>query len=214
MAKERSILLIMSLLVVPGPSSPRMIRFYLFLLQSSRKSGVLSDLWLKLGMIKQFALFLAVLATLRTNAQLPAATANTQLPMINANHELIVDGKPFFILGGQAHNSSSWPALLPQVWAAVEDLNANTLEVPVYWEQLEPQEGQFDFSLVDTLLMQARAHKTRLVLLWFATWKNGSDHYMPAWMKLQAAKYPNCIGVKGDPIDSPSPIFEATLETD
>jgi len=130
------------------------------------------------------------------------------------HHTLLVDGKPFFILGGQAHNSSAWPALLPQVWTAVDHMHANTLEIPVYWEQLEPQEGRFDFSLVDTLLTQGQTHHTRLVLLWFATWKNGSDHYMPAWMKLQATKYPNCIGVKGDPIDSPSPIAEATLEAD
>jgi len=132
----------------------------------------------------------------------------------NGRHALLVDGKPYFVLGGQAHNSSAWPALLPHLWTAVEELHANTLEVPVYWEQLEPEEGRFDFSLVDTLLMQARAHHTRLVLLWFATWKNGSDHYMPAWMKMQAAKYPNCVGAGGGEIDSPSPIAETTLEAD
>src|ERR1035437_2885417 len=51
--------------------------------------------------------------------------------------------------------------------------SANTLEVPIYWEQIEPQPGKFDFSLVDTLLKQGREHKVHLVLLWFATWKNG-----------------------------------------
>ncbi|HEV2478544.1 MAG TPA: DUF5597 domain-containing protein [Puia sp.] len=157
------------------------------------------------------------LAALVALALVTQCSAQSPMPSIVDNqgrHTLLVDGKPFFILGGQAHNSSAWPALLPQVWTAIEHMHANTLEVPVYWEQLEPQEGKFDFSLVDTLLTQAQAHHTRLVLLWFATWKNGSDHYMPAWMKLQAAKYPNCIGVKGDPIDSPSPIAVATLEAD
>ena len=147
---------------------------------------------------------------------LPCA-AQTSMPVLlekNGRYTLLVDGKPFFILGGQAHNSSGWPALLPSLWTAVEGLHANTLEVPVYWEQVEPEEGKFDFSLVDTLLMQARARNIRLVLLWFATWKNGSNHYMPSWMKLQAEKYPNCVGVKGNPIDSPSPIAEATLEAD
>lgn len=132
----------------------------------------------------------------------------------NGRYALLVDGRPYFILGGQAHNSSGWPAMLPHLWSAVAELHANTLEVPVYWEQVEPVEGKFDFSLVDTLLAQARAHGTRLVLLWFATWKNGSNHYMPAWMKLQAAKYPNCVGVNGGEIDSPSPIAEATLLAD
>jgi hypothetical protein len=104
--------------------------------------------------------------------------------------------------------------LLPDVWTAVAGLHANTLEVPVYWEQLEPGENKFDFSLVDTLLAEARAHHTRLVLLWFATWKNGSNHYMPAWMKLLPVKYPNCIGMGGGFVDSPSPIVDATLQAD
>jgi len=132
----------------------------------------------------------------------------------NGRHALLVDGKPFLILGGQAHNSSGWPGMLPQLWRAVEEMHANTLEVPIYWEQIEPQAGKFDFSLIDTLLTQARDHNARLVLLWFATWKNGSNHYMPEWMKRDAAKYPNVTGKNGQPKDSPSPHAKATLEAD
>jgi hypothetical protein len=153
------------------------------------------------------------LATGQTHGQPPSAPMPTLIEK-NGRHALLVDGKPFFILGGQAHNSSAWPALLPQLWQSVENLHANTLEVPIYWEQIEPQENQFNFSLVDTLLLQARQHNTRLVLLWFATWKNGSNHYMPEWMKHDAAKYSNIKNAKGDPIDSPSPNTTATMEAD
>jgi hypothetical protein len=132
----------------------------------------------------------------------------------DGRHALLVDGQPFFILSGQAHNSSAWPGMLPQLWSAVEAMHANTLEVPIYWEQIEAQPGKFDFSIVNTLLNQARAHKVHLVLLWFATWKNGSNHYMPEWMKRDAAKYPNITGKNGQPIDSPSPNIKATLEAD
>jgi beta-galactosidase GanA len=132
----------------------------------------------------------------------------------NGRHTLFVDGKPYLILGGQAHNSSAWPSTLPQVWTAIQTLHANTLEIPIYWEQIEPEPGKFDFSLIDTLLDQAREHHTRLILLWFATWKNGSNHYMPAWMKLHPEQYPNCTGANGAPIDSPSPNSDATLEAD
>ncbi|MEO7215807.1 DUF5597 domain-containing protein [Mucilaginibacter sp.] len=132
----------------------------------------------------------------------------------NGHHALLVDGKPFLMLGGQAHNSSAWPGMLPQVWAAVEAMHANTLEIPIYWEQVEATQGKFDFSVIDTLLLQTRAHKVKLVLLWFATWKNGSNHYMPHWMKNNAAKYPNVTNKKGQLIDSPSPNIEATLEAD
>lgn len=184
-------------------------------------------------MNKPFLALLAIGSIVRATAQGPAQTAAAQASAVQApsaraaaavpmpslvesqgRHTLLVDGEPYFVFGGQAHNSSAWPALLPHVWSSVERMHANTLEIPIYWEQIEPREGSFDFSLVDTLLTQARAHQTRLVLLWFATWKNGSDHYMPAWMKEQPAKYPNCIGSKGDPIDSPSPIAKATLEAD
>lgn len=146
-----------------------------------------------------------------------AASGAAQIPTLaktGAHATLLVDNKPYIILGGQAHNSSGWPATLHEVWSAIEILHANTLEIPLYWEQIEPVQGRFDFSLIDTLLTQARGHSTRLVLLWFATWKNGSNHYMPSWMKLNPGKYPNCTGKTGGPIDSPSPIADATLEAD
>lgn len=132
----------------------------------------------------------------------------------DGRHALIVDGKPFVVLGAQCHNSSSWPAMLPGVWQAVKLLHANTVEAPIYWEQIEPQPGKFDFSLVNVLLEQAREHKVRLVLLWFATWKNGSNHYMPQWMKSDAQKYPNIIGRNGQSVDSPSPHTQAAMEAD
>ncbi len=141
----------------------------------------------------------------------------SQIPKIiekNGRHALLVDGKPFFMLGGQAHNSSGWPGMMPELYTAVEAMHLNTLEVPIYWEQIETQPGKFNFSVVDTLLAKARAHHVHLVLLWFATWKNGSNHYMPDWMKEDAAKYPNITGNTGQPVDSPSPNVKATLEAD
>ena len=132
----------------------------------------------------------------------------------DGRHALILDGAPFLILGAQCHNSSAWPAMLPKVWPAIEYLHANTLEIPVYWEQIEPEPGKFDTSVVDTLLQQAREHNVRLVLLWFGTWKNGSSHYMPLWMKSQPDKYPRIIGRNGRRVDSPSPHAPATLAAD
>lgn len=146
-----------------------------------------------------------------------AISANAQIPQLigkNGRHQLLVDGKPYFILGGQAHNSSAWPATLPSVWASIRQMHANTLEVPLYWEQIEPTQGHYDYSLLDTLLTQARAHRVRLVLLWFGTWKNGSNHYMPTWMKKDSGKYPNITGINGKPIDSPSPFSDLALDAD
>ncbi|HKD59282.1 MAG TPA: DUF5597 domain-containing protein [Terracidiphilus sp.] len=127
---------------------------------------------------------------------------------------LLVDGKPYLILGGQIHNSSAWPSELSQVWESVAALHANTIEAPVYWEQFEPQEGKFDFNNVDAIIEGARAHNLHVVLLWFGTWKNGNMHYAPTWVKTDAAKYPRIVGHNGEPIDVLSPLSRNTLEAD
>jgi len=132
----------------------------------------------------------------------------------NGRFALLVDGAPYFILGAQVNNSSAWPAMLPKVWPAMEFMHANTVEMPVYWEQLEPVRGKYDFSLVDTLLTEARAHKMRLVLLWFATWKNGNAHYVPEWMKADPVRYPHVVDEKGRPMDSPSPFCTEAMQAD
>jgi hypothetical protein len=146
-----------------------------------------------------------------------AQTDGNPLPHLvtqDGRHALIVDGAPFLMLGAQCHNSSAWPATLPKVWPAIDYLHANTLEIPVYWEQFEPEPGRFDTSVVDTIIKQAREHNARLVLLWFATWKNGSSHYLPPWMKSQPDKYPRIIGKDGRRVDSPSPHAPAMLAAD
>ena len=127
---------------------------------------------------------------------------------------LLVDDAPFLMLGAQSHNSSAWPATLAKVWPAMEYLHVNTLETPVYWEQFEPQPGHYDYTLIDALLAGARQHNLRLVLLWFGTWKNGSQHYMPEWMKLDTVRYPHVVDKNGRAVDSPSPYAEASLEAD
>lgn len=132
----------------------------------------------------------------------------------NGRYALLVDGQPFLILGAQINNSSAWPATLPQVWPAIEAIHANTVEAPVYWEQLEPQRGRFDFAMVDELVRQARAHHVYLVVLWFGTWKNGRMHYVPQWIKTNLAEFPRVIDAHGQPLDVLSAHGQATLDAD
>jgi hypothetical protein len=159
----------------------------------------------------------AVLMAVSSLAPLQAQPKPAPLPRIvkqDGHFALFVDDAPFLMLGAQAHNSSAWPAMLPKVWPAMEYLKVNTVELPVYWEQFEPRPGQYDYSVVDSLLAGARQHRLRLVLLWFGTWKNGSQHYMPEWMKLAPERYSHVIDKNGRPADSPSPFAAASLEAD
>ncbi|WP_446741793.1 GH35 family beta-galactosidase [Silvibacterium acidisoli] len=152
-------------------------------------------------------------AALATSCSLLAQEA-PQLKEQNGRHELLVDGKPFLMLGGQINNSSSWPETMKNVWPEMEGMHANTVEAPVYWEQMEPSPGKFDFSLVDMLLSQAREHHFHLVLLWFGTWKNGEMHYAPEWVKSDTAHYPRMIDERGEPIQVLSANSQANLDAD
>ena len=153
---------------------------------------------------------LAALAISTTSfaAELPRVVSK------NGRHALLVDGAPFLMLGGQANNSSNYPAVLPKVWPTIKAMHANTLEIPVAWEQIEPVEGRFDFSYVDTLVAQARQNDVRLVLLWFGTWKNTSGSYRPQWVKLDTKRFPKMLTKDGKTHYVPSPHSRNNLEGD
>ncbi|MEJ2791298.1 MULTISPECIES: DUF5597 domain-containing protein [unclassified Pseudoxanthomonas] len=137
-----------------------------------------------------------------------------QIVSKDGRHALMVDGAPFLILGAQVNNSSNWPQALDDVWPAIDVVKPNTVMVPVAWEQIEAKEGTFDFSFVDVLLKQAREKNVRLVLLWFATWKNNGPNYAPAWVKLDNARFPRVVTADGRTLNSLSPHAQATLDAD
>ncbi len=137
-----------------------------------------------------------------------------RLERVDNHYRLLVDDQPFLLLGGQVHNSSAWPKTLETVWPQAREMNANTLEIPIYWEDFEPQPGEFNFKNVDQIVSDARREGFRLVLLWFATWKNGAMDYAPSWIKADPEKYPKMIGPDGRPVRVLSPHARATREAD
>jgi beta-galactosidase GanA len=165
------------------------------------------------GRLRGARLAMLLPATLAAQLACAAGTA-PHLESRDGRTALFVDGAPFLILGGQANNSSNYPAVLPQVWPALDDMHANTLEIPVAWEQIEPVEGRFDFGYVDTLLAQAREHGKRLVLLWFGTWKNTGPSYAPEWVKFDNRRFPRMVDRDGKASYCLSPFGEQTLAAD
>ena len=159
---------------------------------------------------RSFALFLMLGAAY----QVCVAAQAPKLVAKDGRWALLVDGQPYLMLGGQIHNSSAWPSELPAVWKSLSELHANTVEAPVYWEQIEAQPGQFNWDNVDAVVNGAREHNLHVVLLWFGTWKNGNMHYVPQWVKTDPKRFARVIRADGEPIDVLSANSRSNLDAD
>ena len=121
--------------------------------------------------------------------------------------QLMVDGKPFLVLGAEIHNSSSSSLeYMNPIWKQLKDLNMNTALVALTWQLIEREEGKFDFSLVDGLLEDARENDLKLVFLWFGSWKNGLSHYAPLWVKEDVKRFPRVRLSNGKATETLSPL--------
>lgn len=129
--------------------------------------------------------------------------------------QLMVDEEPFLMLGGELGNSSASSLdYMEPIWPKVDRMNLNTVLVPVYWELIEPREGTFDFTLLDGLIGQARAHDMKLVLLRFGSWKNSMSSYVPTWVKRNQERFPRAEREDGSGMEILSPFREANVEAD
>lgn len=129
--------------------------------------------------------------------------------------QLIVDGKPFLILGGELGNSSaSCPEDIERIFPKLERMGLNTVLVPAYWDLIEPVEGQFNFSLTDKAIDQARKNHLKVIFLWFGAWKNSMSCYAPLWFKENYQKYPRSYTENGKPLEIASAFSEEVFQAD
>ncbi len=142
-------------------------------------------------------------------------TAPPHLEKRGNTTQLIVQGEPWLALGCELGNStsSSRDYLLPY-WQKLKDAGVNTVLAVVSWEQTEPSEGQFDFTVVDNLLADARANDMKLVLLWFGSWKNGITSYTPTWVKKDTKRFPLAQTPEGKPLPILTTLGEETCKAD
>jgi hypothetical protein len=148
-------------------------------------------------------------------AGLAYAVDPPHIRMQNGSGQLIVNGEPFLILGGEVGNSSAGTAaqadlILPKLAL----MHLNTILVPVAWEQIEPKEGSYDFSILDHWIDAARQHDVHLVPLWFGSWKNAFSEYAPAWVKSDVKRFRRAQAVDGTPLQILSTLSTETRRCD
>src|SRR5690349_199790 len=104
----------------------------------------------------------------------------SQIVRVDGRPRLLVDDKPFLILGLQWDCDSCFSAEeMNPLFPHAARMGANTAVLPTYWREIEPTPGSYEFGMVDERLRVARANGLRIVLLWFATWKNACPFYAP-----------------------------------
>jgi len=162
--------------------------------------------------MKQLLFLIAILSLNIVVAQ------NKSLPHLenrNGNTQLMVNNQPFLMLSGELHNSSTGSAhYMRSIWPRMAKQNLNTVIAPVSWELIEAKEGIFDFSLVDSMIVGARKENLKLVLIWFASWKNGTSTYVPEWVKTDTKRFPLVKDMNGKTKNILSTLGENTLKAD
>ena len=157
----------------------------------------------------------AGLALLATSAQSQTVSTIPHLEKQGTATQLVVDGKPFLALAAELHNSSaSSLEYMKPLWPKLVAAHLNTVLATVSWELIEPQEGKFDFSLVDGLLQEARANDLHLVLLWFGSWKNGKSSYQPLWVKTNQDRFPLACDSDGKSMPIMTTFSDANRDAD
>jgi hypothetical protein len=129
--------------------------------------------------------------------------------------QMIVDDRPFLILAGELTNSaSSSMEYMEPFWPKLAAANMKTVLAAVTWELVEPEPGQFDFSLVDGAIREARRNHLHLIFLWFGSWKNADSTYTPLWVKKNPNQYPLFLAENGQSITYLSVFKEANWKAD
>ena len=143
-----------------------------------------------------------------------------QLPVLQKVGDktcLMVEGKPFVLYCGELHNSTASSVAYMdqhQVFQQLADMHLNSLIATVSWEQFEPVEGTYDFTLTDALIERAEQHHMKLILLWFGTFKNPFMTYAPTWVKKDPKRFPRAVNAQGQELEMFTVCDDRILEAD
>ena len=133
----------------------------------------------------------------------------------NSTARIVVNDRPMLMIGGELGNSSaSTPEDVKRTFSHLHKMGLNTVLVPVSWELIEPQEGEFDMGTLDVILSEARHNELKVVLLWFGAWKNSMSCYAPEWFKRDVKRFPRAHTSEGVPVEEASSLSKNVLEAD
>ncbi|MBN1360601.1 MAG: beta-galactosidase [Sedimentisphaerales bacterium] len=165
--------------------------------------------------LRECAFVVGLACVLAAGQVMASAAALPHLRKQGTTTQLIVEGKPYLALAAELHNSSaSSLEYMEPLWPRLAATNINTVLATVSWELIEPEEGRFDFRLVDGLIEAARAHDLRLVFLWFASWKNGKSTYQPLWVKTDQQRFGLIKDEEGKSLPTLTTLSEANRDAD
>src|SRR5574344_507781 len=129
--------------------------------------------------------------------------------------QLTINGKPMLILGGELSNSAATSvADIDEVMPRMHKMGLNTVLVPAYWDLMEPEEGKFDFTLIDKVITDARQKNLKVIFLWFGAWKNSMSCYAPMWFKEDTKRFPRALTDKGKQMEIASAFSENVFQAD
>jgi beta-galactosidase GanA len=151
-------------------------------------------------MLRKLAVFLCCVLLFSVSHAQPAEQMRVHVD--TSSGQFLIQGKPFVILGGELGNSSAGTAAqADSILPNLARMHLNTVLMPVAWEQIEPIEGSFDFSILDHWIDVARQQHLHLVLLWFGSWKNAFSEYAPAWVKADTKRFPRALTADGSQLE-------------
>ena len=145
-------------------------------------------------------------------------TSETEIPHLQKQGtatQLIVDGKPFLLLAGElGNNTATSIEYMKWVWPTLVNTKLNSVLAAVSWAQIEPEEGKFNFSVLDSVIHGARVYNLHMVILWFGSWKNGSSTYAPDWVKRDFERFPRLKNSDGRSVEILTPFSDANRDAD
>src|SRR5574344_1605683 len=143
------------------------------------------------------------------------ASAEVILKKQGASTQLLVNGTPMLVMGGELSNSAATSISdIDEVIPRMAKTGVNTLFIPAQWDLIEPLEGETDFSLIDEAISKARENHLKIIFLWFGAWKNSMSCYTPLWFKQDTKRFPRAQTENGKPLEIASTFSDNVLQAD